>query len=54
MEQFEHVNNLPGKFTPKRTPESKVFSFNDPGFKFDEIQRLQQDKRGGPGAGGFT
>jgi hypothetical protein len=54
MEEFEHVNNLLGKFTPKRTPESKVFSFNDPGFNFDDIQRLQQEKRGGPGAGGFT
>jgi hypothetical protein len=55
MEDYEDMNNLPGKLTPKRTPQTKVFSFNDPGFNFDEIQRLQQDKGGGSGAGGgFT
>jgi hypothetical protein len=54
MEECELVNNLPSKFTPKRTPQTKVFSFNDPGFNFDDIQKLQQDKRGGPGDGGST
>ena len=54
MEKYALVKNLPSKFTPKRTPQFKVFSFNDPGFNFDDIQRLQQDKRGGPGEDGFT
>ena len=53
MEEYEHVDNLPSKSTAKRTPQSKVFSFNDPGFNSDDIQKLQQAiKGGGEGAGG--